>query len=78
MRWILNKGIFVQEYSLSTKCSNTIFFQINILLLGYQEFGSKFLNILELAALNLLYPIYFSLSHYMCMYLIFKAKCLCS
>ena len=33
-----------------------IFFQINILLLGYQEFGSKSLNIPKLIAHNLLFP----------------------
>ena len=33
-----------------------IYFQINILLLGYQEFGYKSLNIPKLVAHNLLFP----------------------
>ena len=36
-----------------------IFFQINMLLLSYQEFGSKSLNILKLTTHNLLFPFSF-------------------
>ena len=36
-----------------------IFFQINMLLLSYQEFGPKSLNILKLTTHNLLFPFSF-------------------